>query len=105
MYAVIDDNGRQYCVQEGQKIEIDYRAFEPGQTLEFDRVLLVGGSEAGTKVGQPVVPGAKVVAAVVGKVKGKKTRMVMYKRRKNFRRHRGHRQPMTAISIRQIVAG
>lgn len=105
MYAVIADSGRQYWVREGDKVLVDFRAkAEPGQTIEFDRVLLVGGAEGGATVGRPVVAGAKVVGSVLRHSRGPKVHIGVYKRRKNFRRHRGHRQTMTEVSIQQIIS-
>lgn len=105
MYAVIDDRGSQHLVREGEKVHIDFRRdLEPGSSIEFDRVLLVGGDGVGgATVGRPVVAGAKVVASVVSHFKDKKLHIGYYRRRKNFRRHTGHRQPLTEIVIQQIV--
>lgn len=103
MYAVIVDSGSQFCVEEGQKLLVDFRQVEPGQTIEFDRVLLVGGGEGGTVVGQPTVAGAKVVADVLGSLRSKKVHVQTYRRRKNFRKHKGHRQTMTEIRISKII--
>lgn len=113
MYAVIataaDTNdllGRQILVEEGQEIMVDLRdGVEKGQTIEFDRVLLVGGLPDGVKVGQPTIAGAKVVAEVIDEeIRLKKIVIRQYKKRKNWRRHKGHRQSMTVIKISQIVA-
>src|SRR5688500_1505390 len=104
MYAVIVDSGTQFFVEEGQKLLVDLRAGEPGQTLEFDRVLMVGGGEQGPKIGTPLLDGAKVVASIVGETRLKKIHVGTYKRRKNYRRHKGHRQRMTEIKISQLVA-
>lgn len=103
MFAIIDDRGRQHLVEEGQKLFIDHYEAEPGAELVFDRVLLVGGTEASAKVGQPAVSGAKVTAKVVSQKKGPKIHVQVYKRRKNYKRHMGHRQQMTEISIESIV--
>ena len=70
MYAIIEDSGRQYKVQQGDAIEVDLRPVEQGQqTIEFDRVLMVGGTDE-PKVGTPVVEGAKVVGDQVPPPKG-----------------------------------
>ena len=103
MYAVISDRGRQHWVEEGQILLLDLTDAEPGQTLEFDQVLLLGGVQTGPLVGQPTVAGAKVVASIRGEERMKKIHVRTFKRRKNFRRHRGHRQRMTAVEITQIV--
>ena len=105
MYAVFSDRSKQYLVQEGQQVEIDLLEQEPGASIEFDRVLLLGGRDGGPVVGQPTVAGVKVLADVVEHYKEKKIHIQVYKKRKNFRRHQGHRQPMTRIKIKQIVVG
>ena len=65
MYAIIADGGRQYKVEEGQTLEIDFREAKAGDTLTFDRVLAVG-SDSGLKLGKPTVEGASVSAKVLG---------------------------------------
>ena len=104
MYAVIVDSGTQFCVEEGQTLTVDLKGVEPGEKIEFDRVLLVGG-ENGTIVGKPLVEGAKVVASVIDNFRDKKVHVRVYKRRKNYRKHKGHRQPLTQVRIEQIVSG
>lgn len=105
MYAVVADRGKQICVQAGETILIDLQSAEPGSQIEFDRVLLIGGGDGGVTIGKPVVDGAKVVADVVEHVRGKKIDVGVYKRRKNYRRHKGHRQHFTKVQIKEIVTG
>lgn len=71
MYAIIADGGRQYKVEEGQTLEIDYREAEAGSDLVFDRVLAIGDGE-NFRLGQPTVSGATVTASVIGDTKGEK---------------------------------
>jgi len=104
MFAIIDDRGRQHLVEEGQKVYIDRYEGEPGTQIVFDRVLLVGGRDGGASVGQPVVSGAQVTAEVVAQKKGPKIHVQTYKRRKNYKRHIGHRQQMTEVTIKSITA-
>src|SRR5207237_785342 len=103
MYAIFEDGSRQYRVEEGDVVELDYRAADVGASLEFDRVLLTQG-DGGVKVGQPLVAGAKIVGEVV---EHPKTKLFIqhFRRRKNYRRLRGHTQPYTAVKISKIVAG
>ncbi len=103
MYAIFEDGGRQYRVQEGDTLRVDLRDLGEGQErVEFDQVLMVGeGRDA--KVGQPFVAGAKVVARVNGEVKGDKVVGVVFRRRKNVNRTRGHRQRHLDVTIEQIV--
>jgi len=97
MYAVFEDGSRQYRVSEGDKVKVDFREGEIGTRLEFDRVLLYQGTD-GLNIGQPVIAGARIVADVVDHPSTKH-----FRRRKNYRRLRGHRQPYTMVQIRSIV--
>ena len=102
MYAIIEDSGRQYKVQQGDAIEVDLRPVEQGQqTIEFDRVLMVGGTDE-PKVGTPVVEGAKVVGQIAGEVKGPKLDVIKFRRRKGYRVKIGHRQRYLRVTISDI---
>ena len=103
MYAIIADGGRQYRVEEGQVLDIDYRDAGQGDTIEFDQVLLVSGEE-GIKIGQPLVAAAKVTATVAGPKLGPKLIIQKFRRRKNSRRRTGHRQLYTTIKVDKIEA-
>jgi large subunit ribosomal protein L21 len=102
VYAIIRDRGMQYRVQPGQKMVIDLIDAEPGSIIELGEVLLVGGDE--TKVGSPLVEGAKVQAEVLGNVKGEKIVVFRYRNKKRYRRRTGHRQNYTQIKISDIIA-
>ncbi len=104
MEAVFRDGGRQYTAQEGATLDLDYRAAEPGSTIEFDEVLFVNRGAGTPDVGTPLVSGAKVVGKVVGEVKGKKLVIMHFRRRKNSRRRVGHRQKYTRVAIESIQA-
>jgi large subunit ribosomal protein L21 len=101
MYAIITDGGRQYRVEEGQELDVDYRDVAKGSSMTFDRVLAVSGSD-GLKLGQPTVKGAVVSAEVLGIDLGEKISIQKFRRRKNFRRRTGHRQMFTRIKISKI---
>ena len=102
MYAIICDGGRQYKVTEGLLLDIDYReTVDSGDAIEFDRVLAIGG-DAGLKLGQPTVHGAKVQAEVVGLEQAKKVFIQKFSRRKNFDVRTGHRQKYTRVMIKAI---
>ena len=101
MYAVFEDGSRQYRVQEGDVVKLDYRDAEVGASLEFDRVLMTV-NDADTRVGQPLVAGARIVGEVVD-MPTTKLYIQHFRRRKNYRRLRGHRQPYTSVRIQQIV--
>ncbi len=101
MYAIFEDGSHQYRVEEGDVVQIDYRDTQVGASVEFDRVLLAEAS-GDTKIGQPTVAGAKIVAEVVEMPKTK-TFIQHFRRRKNYRRFRGHTQPYTSVRIQKIV--
>jgi len=103
MYAIIADGGRQYKVEEGQELEIDYRDISSGEELTFDRVLALAGDD-GLKLGKPTVEGASVTAQVLGPIQGEKLRIQKLRRRKNTRRRTGHRQLYTKVRISKISA-
>lgn len=100
MYAVIKTGGKQYRVAEGQKLRVEKLAGSAGDKITFDEVLLVGGDTP--KIGQPLVKGASVAAEIVGQDRGKKIVVFKFKRRKNYRRKNGHRQPYTELKITGI---
>ena len=102
MYAVFEDGSRQYRVSEGDQLDVDFRDVGVGNQIEFDRVLLFSGND-GVRVGNPTVKDAKVVAEVLEHGKGEKIYIQKFKRRKNYHRRTGHRQPFIRIRVRQIV--
>jgi large subunit ribosomal protein L21 len=104
VYAIFEDSGRQYKVSAGDKIYVDLRDLaEDQETIEFDRVLMVGqGADA--RIGQPLVEGAKVVGKVAGEIKGEKVHGFKMRERKNYRRKFGHRQRHLEVTISDIVA-
>jgi large subunit ribosomal protein L21 len=102
MYAIIADGGRQYQVQEGQELDIDYRqSATTGDSLVFDRVLAVSAAD-GVQLGQPDLDGVKVTAKVLGVQQGEKLFVQKLRRRKTFRRRTGHRQLFTRVRITAI---
>lgn len=102
MYAIIVDGGRQYRVEAGQTLDIDYRdSLHAGDQIEFAQVLAIGGDE-GLKLGSPALSGAKVVAKVVGETMGEKLFIQKFRRRKNSKRRFGHRQIYTRVEIDAI---
>lgn len=105
MFAIIEDGSHQYRVEPGQTLDLDYRSrAQKGETISFDRVLLASdGSESA--IGRPVVEGAVVQAEVLNpQTKGKKLEIQHLRRRKNSRRHTGHRQKYTSVRITRIEA-
>ncbi|GAB4433693.1 MAG: 50S ribosomal protein L21 [Anaerolineae bacterium] len=100
MYAVIETGGKQYRVAEGDVIEVETLAVEPGKNVDLDRVLMVAGDD-GVTVGTPTIEGAKVTATVTGHGRGKK--VIVYKHKKNYHKKQGHRQNFTRLHIDQIT--
>jgi large subunit ribosomal protein L21 len=103
MYAVIKTGGKQYRVEPGATIRVEKLPGDKGTPVEIDEVLLVGDG-ANVKVGQPVVPGARVKAEIVGQVQGEKLVVFHFRRRKAYRKRTGHRQQLTALKITDITA-
>jgi len=102
-YAVIRTGGKQYRVTADAVLTVEKLEAEPGSTITFHDVLLVG-SEAGLSVGSPTVPGASVTATVVGQSRGDKVIIFKKRRRQNSRRKNGHRQQQTVLKIAAISA-
>lgn len=102
MYAIVATGGKQYRVEPGQRLEIDKLDAAPGSTIDLSEVLLVADGENVT-VGQPTVPGARVVAEVLREVKGKKIIVFKYKAKVRYRRKTGHRQRYSQVVVRDIV--
>ncbi len=103
MYAVIEDSGSQFKVSQGDVIRVDLRDLSDEQTsIDFDRVLMVSGDEGDPEIGTPHLEGAKVTADVLTEVKGEKITIIKFKRRKNYRRKRGHRQRFLRVRITGI---
>ncbi len=103
MYAVIVTGGKQYKVSEGDTLFIEKLEVEEGATVTFDQVLMAGEGDD-VKVGVPTVDGATVEAKVVKNGKAKKIYVFKMKRKKNYRRKKGHRQPYTKVEITKINA-
>jgi large subunit ribosomal protein L21 len=102
MYAIIADGGRQYRVEEGQELSVDYRDASTGDELTFDQVLACR-NEQGLQLGKPTLDGARVSAEVLGVSLGKKLVIQKFRRRKNSRRKTGHRQLSTRVKIKKIL--
>lgn len=101
LYAVVADGGRQYTVQEGQQLAVDFRHLPAGSEIVFDEVLAV--SRAGKlTIGSPKVKGAAVKAEVLGTEQGEKIFVQKFARRKNYRRRTGHRSLHTIVRIASI---
>jgi large subunit ribosomal protein L21 len=102
MYAVIKTGGKQYKVSAGDLLKVEKLDGAVGDTIELNEVLMVGGEEV--KIGTPLLPNAKVSAQIVEQGKDKKILVFKSKRRKNYRKKYGHRQPLTRLKITNIEA-
>ncbi len=103
MYAVIEDSGTQIKVSEGDIIKIDCRELaENAATVTFDRVLLLGG-EGSAKIGSPYVTGASVQAEILEEGRDVKVEIWKFRRRKNYKRHNGHRQGFVKVKVTGIT--
>jgi len=101
MYAVIKTGGKQYRVAKGDKLRVEKLPGNVGDTVTLGEVLMVGGDAP--KIGRPLLAGAKVEAKIVAQDRAKKVIVFKFRRRKNYRRKNGHRQPFTALEITGIV--
>ena len=105
MYVIAEINGQQFKIEEGKKLFVQHmQDVEAGATVEFDKVLLVDNNGTVT-VGAPTVEGAKVACEVKSPlVKGDKVLVFHKKRRKGYKKLRGHRQQFTELTIKQVIA-
>ena len=103
MYAIVEIGGHQYKVSENDTLFVDKQNVE-GNTLNFDRVLLVK-EDSGVKIGTPVVEGAEVTATLLDTIKADKVLVFKKKRRKGYQKLNGHRQVMSQIQIDSITLG
>jgi len=105
VYAIISDGAHQYRVEEGHVFEVQRKDLpEDAKTIEFDRILCVGDVDGGPKLGQPVVEGAKVIAKVLGEIKGDKIIIQKFRRRKGYALKKGHRQRFLQVKVEKIKA-
>ena len=103
MYAIVEAGGKQYRVQEGNKIVVDRLDVEVGSEVVLDKVLLLNGGKA-LQIGTPVVSGAKVTTTVAEHFRGDKIRVFKKRRRKSSHSMQGHRQDYTALTVTGINA-
>ncbi len=103
-FAVIVAGGRQHRVVPGEVLRVDRIAAEPGSQVTFDQVLLCG-SEGQLKVGSPTLAGAAVRARVLSEQRDRKVIVFKYKKRKGYRKIRGHREHFTLVRIEAIEPG
>ncbi|MEE8436277.1 MAG: 50S ribosomal protein L21 [bacterium] len=105
MYAIIKSGSRQYQVRPESIIEVNRLPLEEGASFETDQVLLVDQDGQDIQIGSPFVSGAKVRGKVLSHLRGRKVIVFKFKRRKNYKRTRGHRQELTKVLIEGIEIG
>jgi len=103
MYAIVEMQGFQFKVEAGQKVYVHRLSQNEGESVEFDKVLLIE-NEGKIAVGSPSVAGAKVTAKVLAHLKGDKVLIFKKKRRKGYKKLNGHRQSLSQIIIEDIKA-
>ena len=104
MYAVIQTGGKQYRVAEGDKLKVEKITAETGASIELDKVLMVADGED-VKLGKPYLDGGTVTATVKAHGRGKKVKIIKFRRRKHHMKRQGHRQWFTELEITGINAG
>jgi len=104
VYAIIRAGGKQYRVEQGDVVRLERLDGAVGSSITLDDVLLVSAGEGDVRIGNPRVEGASVVGTVVEQGRGAKLRIFKYKKRKHYRRTRGHRQAETAVRIDTVRA-
>lgn len=104
-FAVIKTGGKQYRVAEGDKVLIEKLTKEVGEEFDFEEILLTANSSPETaKIGQPLVPGAKVRVKVLEQGRAKKKIVFRYHSKTRYRKKKGHRQPFTKVEILKITS-
>ena len=102
MYAIIADGSKQYKVSPGETLEIERRSISPGEEIVFDKIVLFNDGKD-TKIGKPYLQEVKVKGKVLKETKGEKLVVFKFRRRKNSKTKRGHRQKYTAVKIEEIA--
>ena len=101
MYAVIKTGGKQYKVSEGDFLQVEKIEGASGSEVVFGEVLMVSKDDV-TEIGTPFVKKARVVGEIIAQAKGPKITVFKMKKRKGFRKKRGHRQELTRVKIKEI---
>jgi large subunit ribosomal protein L21 len=103
MYAIIKTGGKQYKVAPGERLKVEQIPADVGAEIILDQVLMVGDGDS-VRLGQPMLAGTTVKATVLAHGRGEKIEIFKMRRRKNYRRHQGHRQGFTELKIDGIVS-
>jgi len=102
MYAIIETGGKQYRAEEGKVIRVEKLPAEKGEIIKFDRVLMFSNTKKELQIGKPFLEDLIVEGKVVGIGRSKKITVFKFKRKKNYRRKQGHRQPYTDVLITSV---
>ena len=103
MYALIQTGGKQVRVSPGEEVKLEKLPGEVGDPIAFDKVMLVSDGES-VKIGKPYLENTSVVGRLTRHGKSRKVLVVKFKRRKGYRRKKGHRQPFSMVKIEDIKA-
>lgn len=104
MFAIIDVNGKQYQIQEGRYVDVDYMPHEPNETITLENILMISAADghATPLIGLPVIEGAKVTAKILSHHRGPKALVYKMRCKKGYRRKNGHRQTYTRLQIERV---
>ena len=102
MYAIIESGGKQYKIEEGKKVKLEKITASEGEDVRISNVLTINGAN-GTVIGNPYIDGAYINGKVVAQGRNRKVTIFKYKRRKDYKIKRGHRQAYTELLIEKIV--
>jgi large subunit ribosomal protein L21 len=105
MYSIVEISSKQYRIEEGKPALVDRIEAKKDEEIKIDKVLLLRDDKDGVKIGKPYLKGMSIKARVLGMVKGKKTRVFKYKRRKDYRRTIGSRPEYTRIIVEKMEGG
>ena len=101
MFAVFESGGKQHRVAQGEVVRLERLGGEPGDRVVFDRVLIIADGDD-VAVGNPLIEGGQVSGEVIEQGRARKITVMKFKRRKNYMRKKGHRQPYTDVRITTI---
>ena len=102
MYAIIENGGKQYKIEEGKKVKLEKITAPEGEEVRISNVLTINGAN-GIVIGTPYIDGAYISGKVIAQARDKKVTIFKYKRRKDYKVKRGHRQAYTELLIEKIV--
>lgn len=103
MYAIVETGGKQYRVETGKIIDVEQIPGSVGDSVELEKVLFVAHGD-NTKIGTPYIPGARIISQIVSQGRGEKVIVFKFRKRKKYRRKQGHRQALTRLLVKEILA-